>query len=93
MSDTNLNNNDELAKFLRDNDLIFRIGSPNSSVSEKLQLLTLKLLIILWEKDDEDDLEKMEEKLRIIDDVRHELAFLRARYYKQIFSNKAGLKF
>lgn len=93
MSDTNINNNDELAKFLRDNDLIFRIGSPNSSVSEKLQLLTLKLLIILWEKDDEDDLEKMEEKLRIIDDVRHELAFLRARYYKQIFSNKAGLKF
>jgi hypothetical protein len=93
LSDTNLNNNDELAKFLRDNDLIFRIGSPNSSVSEKLQLLTLKLLIILWEKDDEDDLEKMEEKLRIIDDVRHELAFLRARYYKQIFSNKAGLKF
>ena len=93
MSDTNINNNDELAKFLRDNDLIFRIGSPNSSVSEKLQLLTLKLLIILWEKDDEDDLEKMEEKLRIIDYVRHELAFLRARYYKQIFSNKAGLKF
>ena len=93
MSDTNINNNDELAKFLRDNDLIFRIGSPNSSVSEKLQLLTLKLLIILWEKDDEDDLEKMEEKLRIIDDVRHELAFLRARYYKQIFSNKAGVKF
>ena len=93
MSDTNINNNDELAKFLRDNDLIFRIGSPNSSVSEKLQLLILKLLIILWEKDDEDDLEKMEEKLRIIDDVRHELAFLRARYYKQIFSNKAGLKF
>jgi hypothetical protein len=72
LSDTNLNNNDELAKFLRDNDLIFRIGSPNSSVSEKLQLLTLKLLIILWEKDDEDDLEKMEEKLRIVDDVRHE---------------------
>jgi len=93
LSDTNINNNDELAKFLRDNDLIFRIGSPNSSVSEKLQLLILKLLIILWEKDDEDDLEKMEEKLRIIDDVRHELAFLRARYYKQIFSNKAGLKF
>jgi hypothetical protein len=93
LSDKNINNNDELAKFLRDNDLIFRIGSPNSSVSEKLQLLTLKLLIILWEKDDEDDLEKMEEKLRIIDDVRHELAFLRARYYKQIFSNKAGLKF
>jgi len=93
LSDTNTNNNEELAKFLRDNDLIFRIGSPNSSVSEKLQLLILKLLIILWEKDDEDDLEKMEEKLRIIDDVRHELAFLRARYYKQIFSNKAGLKF
>ena len=94
MSDqNNQSNSEEIARLLRENDLIFRIGSPNSSVSDKLQLLILKLLIILWDSDDEQDLVKMEEKLRIIDDVRHELAFLRARYYKQIFSNKAGLNF
>lgn len=94
MSDqNNQSNGEEIARLLRENDLIFRIGNPNSTVSDKLQLLILKLLIILWDTDNEEDLDKMEEKLRIIDDVRHELAFLRARYYKQIFSNKAGLKF
>jgi hypothetical protein len=83
----------ELADFLKDNDLFFKIGKPNASMSDKLQLLILKLLIILWEQDDEDDIDAMEEKIQIIDDVRHELSFLRARYYKEIMSKKTALFF
>ena len=84
---------DEIAMLLKDTDIIFRIGKPNNSVSEKLQLLILKLLIILWEQDGDEDLEVMEEKLQIIDDVRHELAFLRAKYFKEIFNWKMGTVF
>ena len=84
---------DEIAKLLNDTDFIFRIGKPNNSVSEKLQLLILKLLIVLWEQDDDEDIEAMEEKLQIIDDVRHELAFLRAKYFKEIFNWKMGTVF
>jgi hypothetical protein len=85
--------NEDLSQFIRDNEIIFRIGGPKKSVHDKLQLLILKLLIILWEQGEEEDLEEMEEKLKIIDDVRHELTFLRAKYYKDIFSKRAGLSF
>ena len=84
---------DEIATLLNDTDFIFRIGKTNNSVSEKLQLLILKLLIVLWEQDDDEDIEAMEEKLQIIDDVRHELAFLRAKYFKEIFNWKMGTVF
>lgn len=94
----NNNNYDEveISKLLNDTDFIYKIGKPNSSVSEKLQLLILKLLIILWEHDEIEkieDIEIMDEKLQIIDDVRHELSFLRAKYYKEIFTRKTRLVF
>lgn len=73
-------------------DLIFRISRPKLSRADNLQLLALKLIIMLWENED-DNLEKMEEKLNLIDDIRHELSFLRAEYYKKIFTEKAGLNF
>ena len=86
---------DEIASLLRDNDIIYRIGKPKSSVYDKLQLLILKLLILLWEKTDEteESVESLEEKLILLDDIRHELAFLRAKYYKRIMSKKTGLNF
>lgn len=84
---------DEIAQLLNDTDFIFRIGKSKNSVSEKLQLLILKLLIILWEQGEDEDIKAMEEKLRIIDDVRHELAFLRAKYYKVIFNRNMGVVF
>ena len=83
----------ELAEILRKNDFIFRIGKYNLSISEKLQLLILKLLLILWEENKEEDLIAMEKKLQLIDDIRHELAFLRAKYYKEIFNQKVGMNF
>ena len=83
----------DLSNMLRDNNFILRIGKYNHTVSEKLQLLILKLLLILWEEDNNEDLTTMEEKLQIIDDIRHELAFLRAKYYKEIFNQKVGVKF
>ena len=85
--------NEDLTQFIKDNEIIFRIGGSKKSVHDKLQLLILKLLIILWEQSEDEDLEEMEEKLKIIDDVRHELTFLRAKYYKDIFSKRAGLSF
>ena len=83
----------DLAEILRTNDFIFRIGKYTPSISDKLQLLILKLLLILWEEDKEEDLISMEKKLQLIDDIRHELAFLRAKYYKQFFNKKVGMKF
>ena len=83
----------EITKLLKDTDLIFRIGKKNKSVSDKLQLLILKLLIILWEQNDDEDLVIMEEKLQLIDDVRQELTFLRAKYFKEIFNRKTGIVF
>ncbi len=53
----------------------------------------MKLIILLWEEKEEEDLEKMEEKLRLIDDIRHELSFLRAKYYKELFNKKFDIKF
>lgn len=84
---------DKNSKLLNDTDILFRIGKSNNSVSEKLQLLILKLVIVLWEQDEDEDIEAMEEKLQIIDDVRHELAFLRAKYFKEIFNWKMGTVF
>ena len=93
MNDTeNEHINEELLDLLKEKALIFRIGSPKRSLSERLQLLIFKLIILLWEEDEE-DIDKMEKKLTLIDDIRHELSFLRARYYKDIFNKKTGLKF
>ena len=74
---------------------IFTIENPLQYAGEwnKTNPLSTVTPEMLSEKERKQVLDKIEEKLRIIDDVRHELAFLRARYYKQIFSNKAGLKF
>ena len=38
-------------------------------------------------------IEVMEKKLQSIDDVRHELTFLRAKYFKEIFNLKMGKVF
>jgi hypothetical protein len=84
--------NEELLDLIKEKAFIFRIGSPKRSLSERLQLLIFKLIILLWDEDEE-DIDKMEEKLSLIDDIRHELSFLRARYYKDIFNKKTGLKF
>ena len=83
---------EELAKLLEENDFIYRIGSPKRTLSERLQLLILKLIILLWEED-EDNVEDMEKKLKLVDDIRHELTFLRARYYKEVFTKGTGIKF
>jgi hypothetical protein len=90
-SEKNVDSN-ELTEILQNNDFIFRIGKYTPTISEKLQLLILKLLLILME-DDKEDLVSMETKLQLIDDIRHELAFLRAKYYKEIFNKKVGMKF
>ena len=86
---------DDIERLLSDNNIIFRIGRNQKSDNEKLQLLILKLLVLLWENEDkqEETLERMEEKMQMIDDIRHEIAFLRARYYKRIFSRKVGFKY
>jgi hypothetical protein len=83
----------KLGSFLNDTDFIYRIGKSNNTVSEKLQLLILKLLIILWEQDENEDIMTKERKLQIIDDVRHELIFLRAKYYKERLNLKMGILF
>ena len=84
---------EELESILNEFNYIFRIGGQTKSISEKLQLLIMKLIILLWEEKEEEDLEKMEEKLRLIDDIRHELSFLRAKYYKELFNKKFDIKF
>ena len=58
-----------------------------------MQLLILKLLILLWDQADTDDLDVMEKKLSLIDDIRHELTFLRAKLYKKTLEKKAGILF
>lgn len=84
---------EELENLIENVNLIYPIGGPKKSISDKLQLLVLKLILLLWDEDNEGDIEKMDEKLKLIDDIRHELAFLRARYYKEIFIKKSGLLF
>ena len=84
---------DTLAEILDDSDFIFRIGKKKKSYSEKLQLLILKLLILLWEQEETEVLEVMEDELSLVDDIRHELTFLRAKLYKKILEKKVGLIF
>ena len=79
----------KISEILNDKDLIFRIGKK-LSFSEKLQLIVLKLLILLWEQEDTENVKVMEEELKLIDDIRHELSFMRARLYKKILEKKAG---
>ena len=76
-----------------DDDLIFQVSRPNVSVYDKLQFLILKLLILLWDENDEEDLESLEEKLELIDNIRHELSFLRAKYYKKVINSKLGINY
>ena len=80
---------DEFQSILRDANFILRLGTRTRTLSEKLQLLILKLLILLWEEGQEESLQIMEEKLELIDDIRHELTFLRAKYYKEVFNKRA----
>ena len=89
----NLLDSDKITEILGDSDLIFRIGKNKKSTSEKLQLLTLKLLILLWEREDHEALDIMEEELDLLDDIRHELTFLRAKLYKKIIDKRSGFIF
>ena len=84
--------NQEEADTIHD-DLIFRISKPNVSVYRKLQVLVLKLLLLLWDENEKEDLDSLEEKLELIDNIRHELSFLRAKYYKKVINAKLGIKY
>jgi hypothetical protein len=55
---------------------------------EKLERLLLQTLEIVMVYDDEAELEILEECLSVVDDVKKELAFLRAKIYKEIFRRK-----
>ena len=55
---------------------------------EKLELLFLKTLEIVMEYDENADLDVLENCLSIIDQIRGELTFLRAKIYKEIFRKK-----
>jgi hypothetical protein len=90
----NAPNDQEINDFLETRDLIYRIqGLRGKKEFEKMELLLLKLLLIVMEYDENADLSVLERNLEIIDSVRHELSFLRARYYKKIFRQKMGLVF
>ena len=82
---------DKITEILGYSDLIFRIGNKKKSHFEKLQLLVLKMLLLLWEMEDTELLNDMEKELSLIDDIRHELTFIRARLYKRILEMKTGL--
>jgi hypothetical protein len=88
---TNAVNGGELDDYLETSELIFRIRSLRGKKEfEKLELLLLKLLLIVMEYDENADISILEENLEIIDNVRHELSFLRSRHYKEIFRRKMG---
>ncbi|MBN2335187.1 hypothetical protein JXL21_06465 [Candidatus Bathyarchaeota archaeon] len=55
---------------------------------EKLELLLLQTLEIVMKYDENDDLAILENCLSVVDQVRGELTFLRARIYKEIFRRK-----
>jgi hypothetical protein len=85
----NIVNDSEIEDFLETSELIFRIRSLRGKKEfEKLELLLLKSLLIVMEYDESAELSILEENLEIIDNVRHELSFLRSRYYKEIFRRK-----
>ncbi|MFC1803140.1 hypothetical protein ACFL0D_04135 [Thermoproteota archaeon] len=91
LNSSNATNNQELNDFLETSDLIFRIqGLRGKKEFEKMELLLLKLLLIVMEYDENADFSVLKRNLEIIDNVRHELSFLRARYYKKIFKLKMG---
>jgi len=75
-----------------DDDLTFIVRKPKVSVYKKLQVLILKLLILLWDENEQEELESLEEKLELIDNIRNELSFLRAKYYKKVINAKLGIK-
>jgi hypothetical protein len=84
-------NDGELNDFHETSELIFRIQSLRGKKEfEKLELLLLKSLLIVMEYDENAELSILEENLEIIDNVRHELSFLRSRYYREIFRRKMG---
>jgi hypothetical protein len=84
-------NEGKLDDFVETSELIFRIRSLRGKKEfEKLELLLLKSLLIVMEYDENAELSILEENLEIIDNVRHELSFLRSRYYREIFRRKMG---
>ncbi|MHA2183138.1 MAG: hypothetical protein ACXAAH_17095 [Promethearchaeota archaeon] len=91
MRPDNILNDGELTNFLESSELIYRIRSLRGKKEfEKLEFLLLKLLLIVMEYDENAELSILEENLEIIDNVRHELSFLRSRYYREIFRRKMG---
>lgn len=88
----NILDEDKFAKLISEGNISFIKNYPNISRSEKLQLLALKMIILLWEEDSE-EISSMEKKLKLIDELRHELSFFRAEYYKKIFEKESGLLF
>jgi hypothetical protein len=90
--DIKLNEN-KFAQLISDRDIFFIKNYSNKSTSEKLQLLALRLVILLWEEEDSEEINSMLKKLNLIDELRHELSFFRAEYYKKIFEKKSGLLF
>ena len=55
---------------------------------QKLERLLLQTLEIVMIYDDDAELEILEECLSTVDNVKMELAFLRAKIYKEIFRRK-----
>ena len=68
-------------------DIILRPPSKKRDF-EKLERLLLQTLEIVMIYDDDAELEILEECLSIVDNVKVELAFLRAKIYKEIFRRK-----
>lgn len=68
-------------------DTIFRPPS-NKNDFERLERLLLQTLEIVMIYDDSAELEILEKCLLVVDDVKKELAFLRAKIYKEIFRRK-----
>lgn len=68
-------------------DTILRHPS-NKNDFERLERPLLKTLEIVMVYDDDAELEILEECLSVVDDVKIELAFLRAKIYKEIFRRK-----
>lgn len=68
-------------------DIILRHPGKNRDF-KKLERLLLQTLEIVMIYDDDAELEILEECLSIVDNVKMELAFLRAKIYKEIFRRK-----
>ena len=68
-------------------DIILGPPSKNNDF-ERLERLLLQTLEIVMIYDDDAELEILEEVLSVVDDVKKELAFLRAKIYKEIFRRK-----